>query len=209
MARRDQIPDDVVASVSDSLLPGIGPLVRHLLRGVRAEWERIGSVALFAAEAVSGLSREELAEALRSDPRLHPLLTRLLFAAGTNGHDAVLGAMGTALGHAVAEPARLDECDLILTALADLNAAHVTLLRLLTTQPDRAPEGGDKWFWTPKKLLETAAFPAQVGPLVLAALISRGLAEIPPMRFGGPVHITALGRLLLDVVDEWKRAESS
>ena len=199
---------DVVASLGDSLLPGLGPPVRGLLRSVQAEWARNGSVALQAAEAASGLTREELTEALRAAPRLHPLLTRLLFSAGMNGYDPVLRAMGTALGQAVTESAQVDECELILTALADLNAAHGALLRLLNDPPDRAPEGDGSGYWTQETLLAAAAFSERAGELVLAALISRGLAAIPPMALGTPVQITALGRVVLDVLDEWKHASS-
>ncbi|GAA4727492.1 hypothetical protein GCM10023328_02150 [Modestobacter marinus] len=183
--------------------------MKRLFRQVFAEWGRNGSVALSAAEAASGLTREELAESLRERPRLHPLLTRLLFAAGMNGHDAVLRAMGTAVGNAVVDPLRVDECELILAALADLNAAHTQLLHLMTTQATVSPEGSEGGlFWTTETLVTEADFPDQVGSLVLAALISRGLAEIPAMVLGAPVRITALGSVVLDVLDEWEGADS-
>lgn len=208
MRRGKGLPAEVGASLSDSLIPGVGPIIKGLLSGVQTEWERNGSVALRAAEAASGLRREELAEALREEPRLHPLITRLLFAAGMNGHDAALRAMGTAVGQAVAEPIRVEECELILTALADLSAAHTKLLLLMSRPPVRGEEGSHgQWFWTPESLLEAAAFPDQLGSLVLAALISRGLAETPPMVLGGPIQLTQLGRVVLNVLDQWKEAE--
>lgn len=66
------------------------------------------------------MSREDLAEAIGENPQFVPLATRLLYAAGLNGHDETLRAMGTALGEALLNPNRLIDCELILTALADL-----------------------------------------------------------------------------------------
>lgn len=55
---------------------GVG--LRRLTRAVIAEHKRNRSRALRAAELMSGLSREELAETIAENPRLVPLLTRVL-----------------------------------------------------------------------------------------------------------------------------------
>src|SRR5688572_11370444 len=52
----------------------------------------------------------------------HPPVTIdqvLLYAAGMNGHDSTLRAMGGALGYAVRDRESVDECEIILGALAD------------------------------------------------------------------------------------------
>ena len=100
-----------------ALLPGFGAFTKVLARGLRQEWTRKGSVALRAAEKASGLTREEMGEAIAEDPRLLPLVTLLLYVAGMNGHDRTLAAMGTVLGDALRERKALDECELILPRL--------------------------------------------------------------------------------------------
>ncbi len=132
----------------------------------------------------------------------------LLYAAGMNGHYSVLGAMGAALGDAAADRTRIDECELILIALSDLTDAHASLLRLLSQPPDRpADDGGGPGSWTQETLLQSANLADSVGPLILAALVSRGLALIPPLTFGTPVHITTLGGVVLEVLETWEVAK--
>lgn len=113
---------EVAASLLDVALPGVGPVFKRLAGQTQAELMRARSVALAAAERSSEMTREELADAIARSPKLIPLVTRLLHAAGQNGYDKTLKAMGTAFGEAVLDPDRVDDCELLLTSLADLGA---------------------------------------------------------------------------------------
>jgi hypothetical protein len=105
-------------------IPGFGwliaPLGKRGAEAVAREWARNRSVALRAAERVSGMSREELEDAISANPGAASLTVRLLLAAGMNGYDATLKGMGATLGHAVHEPDLISEAELILAAMADL-----------------------------------------------------------------------------------------
>src|SRR3954447_61548 len=105
---RGDAAEDIGASALEHLaglagiaLPGVGTASQWMARKIHEEWARHRSTALRAAERTSGLSREDLAETVSADPRLVPLVTRLLYAAGMNGHDGTLRAMGAAFGDAV------------------------------------------------------------------------------------------------------------
>src|SRR5215203_6198735 len=132
----DQVGGEITDFVLDLAalgVPGAGVVAQPFFRKVREEWTRQRSVALRAAVASSGLgSLEDLMEKITEDPRLIPPVTRLLYAAGMNGHDRTLKAMGAALGRAVREPDAMAECELILTAIADLTQDHARTLQLLT-----------------------------------------------------------------------------
>ncbi len=81
-------------------LPGpVGSSVgKRMYRAVAAEWQRNRSTALRAAEAATGLTREQIEEWAEAEPRAIPLYLKVLWAAGMNGHDDTLRAMGTVLG---------------------------------------------------------------------------------------------------------------
>src|SRR5450631_2725122 len=137
MARElDSLADDIVEGIV-SLIPIAGPLAaplaKRLTRAVRAERARNFSVAIKAAERMSGRTREQLAEAIEEDPRLVPLVTRLLYAAGMTGQEESLWLMGAAFGDAVREPEKLDDAEMVLGAMTDLRAHHVRVLQLLAT----------------------------------------------------------------------------
>lgn len=79
---------------------------KRLARSVTAEWRRNTSNALRAAEAASGRSREDFAEWIKEDVRAIPLYLKVLWAAGMNGHDQTLRAMGAVLGSVAQATAR-------------------------------------------------------------------------------------------------------
>lgn len=116
---------DMLASGAGAPAPGTGPLARRATVAIRKEWSRNHSTALKAAEDASGLTREQLAERLDENPEHVPLSVRLLYAAGMNGYEPTLKAMGAVFGLAVDDPSRMDECTVILSSLTDLSAAHV------------------------------------------------------------------------------------
>jgi hypothetical protein len=75
------------------------------------------------------MDREELGEVIAEDPRLIPLLERILFTAGMTGHDRTLSAMGAALAHALRNRDRIDEAELLLIAVSDLRGEHIAVLQ--------------------------------------------------------------------------------
>ena len=99
----DRLTEDLAGGAIE-LIPGVGPLLAPLakraFKSIREEWARNSSKALRAAERISGMSREELSDRISDDPRLIPLVTRVLYAAGMTGQDTILRALGTALGDA-------------------------------------------------------------------------------------------------------------
>ena len=93
-------------------------LGRTLWSGIREEWARRTSRLIRIAEIDSGLSREDLSERIREHPQLVPLVTRIVFLAGTRGSDDVLRGLGSLLGTLAENPARTDEAEVQLLQLA-------------------------------------------------------------------------------------------
>ncbi|WP_100499641.1 hypothetical protein [Geodermatophilus chilensis] len=194
-----------LAGLAGITLPGVGTASQWMARKIREEWARNRSTALRAAERTSGLSREDLAEQVAADPRLVPLVTRLLYAAGMNGHDNTLRAMGAAFGDAVRDREAVDECEIILGALADLTEAHSIVLLTLSEKPLDPPP--DLPHWVPYLLEERSGLPPRTTSLCVAALVARGLV-VAPTGFGGEIvyHVTPLGRDVLAVLREHAEA---
>src|SRR5690348_14978407 len=119
----DNLTDELVASAVESI-PLIGPVsavfAKRMPKKVREEWARNNSEALKAAERMSGLSREELADRISENPRLIPLVIRVLYTAGMTGQGTILRALGTTLGDAVRDPRKIDEAELLLIGMANL-----------------------------------------------------------------------------------------
>jgi len=181
-------------------LPVVGSLVvTPLVERMVAEHRRRTSVAMRAAVRVSGCATpEDLAERLEADPRLQPLLVRLLSAASTNGHDQTLRALGKALGDAVREPHRIDQCDLLLQSLDGLTASHVELLLLLS---EKSPQ--DDVVWQVAEVEKAMALDFTVYRLCRSSLYSRGIIT-EYTGFGGTVilEVSEAGKVLLDVLRE-------
>lgn len=118
MGDGNDLPSDLIRSGADALLPGLGAVGGRLSDVVRSEWKRNTSRALRVAEDASGLSREDLEELLVANPETVPLLVQVLYAAGMNGHDRTLRAMGAALGLAADATRRTDR-----HTLADIEGA--------------------------------------------------------------------------------------
>lgn len=138
--------DEVASDAVGALVPGVGPIVSWMSSAVRKEWHRLFSRALKAAEAISGRSREDLEEILEQDPTLTPLYMRVLLAAGMNGHDETLRAMGAVLGEAVrasdgGESESVDDADHALMAMSGLMPRHFRALRFLCSNPERTATG--------------------------------------------------------------------
>jgi hypothetical protein len=151
------------------------------------------------------MSREELAEAIADDPRLIPLVTRLLYAAGMTGQDETLKLLGTAFGDAVRQRDHIDETEMILSALSDLRKHHVEILQLLATPapppPDAEAEGAHGAWW-PALLGERSGMREEFVILCLAGLTNAGLVRTRNT-YGGPSYEpTEIGLNILDVLTQ-------
>lgn len=138
--------DEVASEVAGALLPGAGPIVSWMSSGVRQEWQRLTSRALKAAELTSGRRREDLEEIFEQSPTLTPLYMRVLWAAGMNGHDKTLRAMGAVLGGAVrasdaGESESVEDVDQALMAMSGLTPRHFRALRFLCSNPKKHSTG--------------------------------------------------------------------
>jgi hypothetical protein len=202
----DPLTDDVVAGAVESI-PVVGPILAPFFkrgsRRIREEWARNTSKALRAAERASGMTREQLADVISEDPRLIPLVTRVLFAAGMTGQDSILRALGTALGDAAREPDKLDEAELLLIGMTDLRRHHVVLLEIMSDdppQPDRP--GGGFVHWHASLLAEKSGYSSDVVTICIAGLLNSGLIRALDDTYGASYEISDLGRTALAVVDE-------
>lgn len=114
--------------------------IRGLIRRLREEHARNTSVAWRAATAAWGLSREDLVEFVEENPRGVPMYLLILHAAGTNGYEETLRAMGAVFGAAassaklgnVSEVARADAA---LRAMSDLTPHHFRALKHFLDHP--------------------------------------------------------------------------
>lgn len=104
-------------------------------KAVLDEHARLRSTALKAAERSSGLTREEISDALVTNPTLIPLVTRVLWIAGMNGHDEILDVLGGVLGSILLTPDDNEEAELILHSVAHLTRTHLQVLRALHGPP--------------------------------------------------------------------------
>lgn len=201
-----------------------------MMERVAAEWTRKSEVMADAAMDTSGLGDpEEFCEILYGDPDLIALSQRILWAASVSGKTHQLQTLGALLGGAVARRGdRLDETQLLVTALADVEETHVLVLEVLSRPaPDdddqrRVAEGalrggvhfaGDRtgkepmtWepggAWLPEQVEAEVPMTPEFVFGVLSALTRHGLARSLATLDGGQrFRITDLGRALLEVMN--------
>lgn len=204
MARHDDhLADDLAGEALGALVPLAGPLGSRAMQAARAEWARLTSDALRAAERQSNLSREDLAEWVQRDPRAVPLYLKVLWAAGTNGHDETLRAMGTVLGEAArataaGEEAGWDRADLALRALGDLGPMHFRVLAVLDRSVRVATEAGDNLTqFTPGYVAEQTGLSLDVTSQCLMNLANCGLTQLTSAYGDNAFPLTYLGRAVL------------
>jgi hypothetical protein len=119
--------------------------------------------------------------------------------------------MGAAFGDAVRSREALDECELILTSLADLTETHtIVLLKLTEEAPNIEPPDPSKpddqqrivRVWQLEGLQEAMApIPARVTALCTATLTARGLIRTSDTYAAG-FELTELGQVLLEVLEQ-------
>jgi hypothetical protein len=205
--RSDGLLPEVSGDILSSLLPGLGPVAGRLGALVRAEWLRNCSKALRAAEIGSGLTREDFAEWVEQEPRAIPLYLKVLWAAGLNGHDKTLKAMGVVLGQAAKATARDDEdrfedAELALRAMADLTPRHFLVLAELAKSETVVDDNGGEYFgqFAPEYIVEHSGQRTEVVEQCLLNLAAAGLSTSRSVYGGVAYPITDLGRAVVKAV---------
>jgi hypothetical protein len=177
------------------------PFGKLAAKKVREEWERNHSKSLRAAERISGMTREDLADNISEDPRLIPLAIRVLYAAGMTGQDVILRALGTALGEAVVNREKIDEAEMILIGLAELRKQHITILKIMSAEPPESTPDNPH-YWHSRLLAETSSFTSDLVNVYLSGLARSGFIRQVGNAYGVCHEITQLGRTALEVLNE-------
>ena len=200
----DGLIDELAASIVEPIPIVGGILAVFTKRGfnkVREEWTRNSSKALQAAERMSGLSREDLADRISENPRLFPLVIRVLYTAGMTGQDTILRALGAALGDAVRNPEKIDEAELLLIGMANLRKHHITILEIMAKYyPDPAKPDAIV-SWTPGDLAAKSTYNRDLVNICIAGLVQSGLVGQVGDAYGVCYQITSLGRTAIEVLD--------
>lgn len=193
--------DDAAGDALAAVMPFGNILGQSLSRHLRAEWNRNTSVAIRAAERTSGLSREDLAEWINSDPQATPLFMKVLWVAGMNGHDGTLKAIGTVLGQAAKadnEDAFAD-AEIVLHAMTDLGPRHFTVIAALAESEVVHNENGNENVaqFTPSYISNVTGIRESVTHQCLVNLAGAGLVE-PVAALGEMAYpVTPLGIAVL------------
>lgn len=204
-----ELPEDLASDLIGDLIPFGQTIGKRLVRPVVAEWKRNRSVALRAAETASQMTREQLADWVANDPAAIPLYMKVLWAAGMNGHDPTLRAMGTVLGHAAkaSEAGRdeeMDDAELALRAMSDLVPKHFKILGVLSegqaakAEDDTANLGN----FMPEHVAEVAGMRLETVNQCLLNLAAAGLATTSSVYGGIAYPITSLGRAVIAAARE-------
>jgi hypothetical protein len=183
------------AVVGAALTPPMERLVKKSL----AEFTRRGEVMAEAAAAASGLSEDEVTEVLVDDVELQPLLINIMDAAARTNNTQTLRAFGALLGEAVStRPRRLDEQQLIVSALRDLGDPHVRVLEILEKLPvPESPTMG----WTADLVVAAATdLTAGGAEAALSGLVRHGLVRSTSLWAAIGFELTSFGRAMLSVM---------
>jgi hypothetical protein len=200
-ARDDALGEDIAQDVVSALVPLGGSVGKRLYRAIAREWTRNRSTALGAAVAASGLSREDFEEWAGREPRAIPLYLKVLWAAGMNGHEETLRAMGVVLGAAARATAEGDDegfedAELALRAMEDLTPRHFRVLATLRRGQVRG--SGDMGEFMPEDVSQACGIGKDVAHQCLLNLAAAGLAVSTPVFNGTAYPPTALGHAVME-----------
>lgn len=182
----------------------LGPFFAAALRrGAAAIAHRL-PVVTEAAEVRAGLSEDDLAARIESDPELQPLVQRILEATTRTENKRKLQILGTVLGEAVDDrPRALDESILIVETVDALQPVHIRVLEALEREPENVPEGHAQ-VWTGDFLEAAIKDASGLGVQgAVAGLVGRGLASSRTGLGGVTVFgLSEYGRAMLSVIRE-------
>lgn len=201
MAGREQaFGEDVAQDVVGAFVPLANTVGKRLYRAISAEWARNRSTALGSALRASGLSREDFEEWAEREPRAIPLYLKVLWAAGINGHDQTLRAMGAVLGEAARATARgsddgFEDAELALRAMDDLTPRHFRVLAAV--DEGHVGENRDMGAFMPEGVSETCGIGQDAAHQCLLNLAAAGLVVSSPVLNGTAYPPTELGRAVM------------
>jgi hypothetical protein len=218
--------DEFVGALVGAVTLGVAtdPVAR-LTASARAELARTRSVAIRAAEDLTGRTREELGEIVASNPHLVPIAVRVLWQAGMTGQDEVLEALGAVFGNAATHPEKADEAEILLLGIEAIRRQHIALLRVMAgparwksgdpepyagLQPSEVTALGEAERWNIEALPEASGDSEDQAALAATGLANAGFARAPSVYGGTGYQVTEMGRTLLDVLAlyESRRAQS-
>lgn len=203
----DHLGADLVEGIA-GLFPG-GSLLsvgaRRLTRVVVKEHKRNRSRALGAAELMSGLSREDLAETIAENPRLVPLLTRVLYLSAMTGQDEVLVALGAALGAAASDEQKIDEAEFMLARVEELRRHHFQILHVFDArsphETHRTSETGERVdYWYEDEIVAKVPMRRDMVEMALSGLRSSGLLKVESMAGRSIWTVSKFGKDVLHLV---------
>lgn len=198
----DSLTDELAGGVA-GMVPVIGPVASPVFERVfkllRLEYSRNTSRAIRAAVTVSGLSREDLAEAIEQDPKLIPLFARLLHTAGMTGHDEMLRTLGATFGIGVRERSRIDEAEMLLIAAGNLTPLHISVLRLVAAAPPN--ESGHPACWPTNVIVEHSQLSESFAAICAIGLSASGLFVARDTYDGTAYEVTDLGAAMIEALD--------
>jgi hypothetical protein len=175
-----------------------------MYRAVADQWNRNRSMALRAAESASGLTREQIQDWAEREPRAIPLYLKVLWAAGMNGHDQTLAAMGAVLGRAARATATGDDsgfetAELALRAMAELSPSHFRVLAVIAAAGPVVSEDGSTSFGAcmPEAVAEAAGLNTETTNQCLLNLAAAGLAVSRSVYGGTAYPVSELGLAVL------------
>ena len=215
--KEDSVGAEVVveggAAALGAFVPGgflARPLLGRLVDQIQREYERNTSHALRTASRVSGLSREDLLEFIEENPRGVPLYLLVLHAAGMNGYDETMRAMGAVFGQA-AQSAKnddsraVDRADAALRAMSNLTPYHFRTLRYLREHPATPNRDGGKNYstTTPDAVALGLGFPVEDAAQYLLNLAAAGLVTMITGLFGGGTghEVTPIGDAVCEAAE--------
>lgn len=208
----DSLGRDVAQDVTGLLGPIGSSVGKRMYQAVAAEWQRNRSMALRAAEAATGLTREQIEEWAEEEPRAIPLYLKVLWAAGMNGHDDTLRAMGTVLGAAARATAAGDEegfeiAELALRAMGDLTPRHFRVLAIAAEGVITYREAGEQSLedLTLDDVAARLSLPSEVVQQCLLNLAGAGLVGTTSVWAGTAYPISELGRAVVHAAEAVRR----
>ena len=159
-------------------------------RAALKERARRVSVALKAAEDLTGRTREELSAWAENTPGSLSLTIRVLFAAGNSGNDAVLQMLGAALGRAHSTNSASGEHELLVSAIDGLTREQLIVLAACDTEPRPMNEVVNRC---------EGKLSSELVEMATMSLVSRGMFDNPFGRYGGAFYpLSVLGVAVRD-----------
>ena len=184
------------------------PYTTRLVELAAAEWQRKSELVAETAVAASGLADDEFCARLSGNPELLALMQKILWDASVSGSEHELRMLGQLLGGAVKDRGdRLDEAQVLVAALADLEAPHVVVLDVLTG-PSPGEPSGPGW-WLPAQVQANTPMDPEFVLGCLNALTRHGLATTATGLSGVPAFgLTELGLALAEVLRQARSSRS-